>query len=203
MTWNDGSKVFAVLLGLGVLADARAATLTLDRDVVPLGGSIVFHVTTEHELMEFPLGVGYGPEAPLRALHERRPPRLPRRIDLQLGLQQPVRPGLRRPFPVSLVERLDQLLQLQRDEHGRALRGDAGLLALRRSGSASRLHSSTCPSPSFPRSSSLEVTPRRIPVGGTVTLSADVNLGQPANHRHRLSCGNIVESEEIVRRLLC
>jgi len=54
-------KIFGVLLGLGVFGDAHAATLTLDRDVVPIGGTIVFHITTEHERM--PNG-GYGPEAP-------------------------------------------------------------------------------------------------------------------------------------------
>jgi hypothetical protein len=41
------SKLVALLLGLGALADARAATLTLDRDVVPIDGTLVFHITTE------------------------------------------------------------------------------------------------------------------------------------------------------------
>jgi hypothetical protein len=41
------SNLFAVLLGLGVLADAHAATFTIDRDVVPAGGSMVFSFTTE------------------------------------------------------------------------------------------------------------------------------------------------------------
>jgi len=41
------SKIFGVLLGLGVLADAHAATFTLDRDVVPVGGTIVFQIATE------------------------------------------------------------------------------------------------------------------------------------------------------------
>ena len=59
MMRNYGSKVFGVLLGLGVLADAHAATLSIEPYVVPVGGSIVFHIMTEHQLQ--PSG-GYGPE---------------------------------------------------------------------------------------------------------------------------------------------
>lgn len=51
----------SALLALGALADAHAATLSIEPDVVLLRGSIVFHVTTEHALL--PSG-GYGPERP-------------------------------------------------------------------------------------------------------------------------------------------
>jgi len=43
----SSAKIFGVLLGLGVLADAHAATFSIEPNVVPAGGSIVFHVTTE------------------------------------------------------------------------------------------------------------------------------------------------------------
>jgi hypothetical protein len=41
------SKFFGVLLGISMIADAHAATFTLDRDVVEAGGTMVFSITTE------------------------------------------------------------------------------------------------------------------------------------------------------------
>jgi Thrombospondin type 3 repeat/Bacterial TSP3 repeat len=60
----SSAKTWGVLLGLGVLGDAYAATLSIEPDVVLPRGTVVFHITTDHEMMQMPGGVGYGPEAP-------------------------------------------------------------------------------------------------------------------------------------------
>jgi hypothetical protein len=41
------ATIVAACLGLALATDAHAATLTLDRDVVPAGGTMTFYVTTE------------------------------------------------------------------------------------------------------------------------------------------------------------
>jgi hypothetical protein len=180
----SSSKIFGVLLALGVLADARAATLTVDRAVVPIGGSIVFHVTTEHELM--PNG-GYGPEAPRHlfitgmCFNE---------VFFSWGFSSPYGQAFDFAFP-SAGWRNDQNPTCANFNVGNVGHYVATLDYERWDGTSVSNLLIDVPFTVVSALVELEVTPRRIPVGGAVALSADLNPGETANLF--LSCGSISE----------
>jgi len=168
MMHNHGSKLFSVLLGLGVLADAHAATFTLEPAVVPVGGSITFSFTSE--IGAWPGGLE-GAEQPTQ-IHFNGPCTNDRNL-LQFN-QYGYGYDVTFPAP-GWSNFLIQCSTLSKP-------GDyVATFSYRRldaSGLATTYQINLPFTVLAPLD--LEVIPRRIPVGDTLSLSADVNPGQPA-----------------------
>jgi hypothetical protein len=165
----SSSKIFGVLLALGVLADAQAATLSIEPNVIPLGGSVVFHMTTEHELL--PSG-GYGPEAPY-ALQISGV--CFNRTGFSWGFGSPYGQAFDVPFP-SAAWRNDQNPACTNFNVPNRVGNYVATLDYERiEGPGSTAHYFIdVPFTVVPVLLDLVVTPKRIPVGGTVTISAEL-----------------------------
>jgi hypothetical protein len=165
------SKFFGVLLGISMIADAHAATFTLDRDVVEAGGTMVFSITTE--LVGTPEEPAAGTEwANSLVFHG---------------------PSCNNWIYFLGSYGRDYELPFPNLPHPATSWWTGGCLALKPGSYLARFDYYRLTG-SFPPSTQhyielpftviervdLEVTPQRIPVGGTVSLSADVNPGQPA-----------------------
>ena len=175
----SSSKFLGVLLGLGVLADAHAATLTLDHDVVPAGGSMEFSITTElanwpddHYGAEWPSTLYFNGPSCSNGIYFSVPE--PYGKDYDLPLPNPPPPGIpwwgpnfNFPGGCQILKPGSYLARFEyyRFENPAQLIGTPHFIEV----------PFTVVAPV-----KLEVIPQRISVGRTVSLVADVNPGQPA-----------------------